>query len=236
MNNFLRAVKMLNAAARVDQGSSKITNTITSIRDQFIKDLVERLEIDIRYEVSDIYKEVEKLIKSHQLREAEKLLNVIGKKASTESGQFVYLKGFALYMKGSLKESLILFKKAQEFDDFYQKAKRMERKIIFFQELADKTEIQMNSGKYEEAIETLTYTLKVDKDNRLINQAVFFQRALANFNIGKKEDAYADYQQFLLITKIVGNVLAGVTGIEGNLKMKTQKQGDDLKKALELNK
>lgn len=221
MKNCSCAVEMLNAAARVDPNNKKLIKTIVRIREHFVKDLVERLEQDMIRKLTEKNSDVEKLIMSNQLAKAEKLIDEIGKKNSTDNGHLVYLKGLALYMKGSLQESLKLFKKAQQLDESLEKAKTMESKTLEFQELVNKTAEQMSVGKYEEAIETLTQTLTVDKNNRVINQAVYFQRALAYFNLGNFEGAFEDYKKFDLINQLVGNVLSGLSS---DVKVERQKE------------
>ena len=208
MNNCSRAVEMLYAAARIDPDNFKVLKNIANIRNQFLKELVEHLERDIKRKFPNKYNEIEKIIKSNQLAKAEKMINEIGRNETTENGQLTYLKGLVLYIKGSFTESLMFFKKAQlESGGPLEKIKMMELKTLKLQEIVMKGLEQMNTGKYEEAIETLTKIIVFDKDNRVIIQAAYFQRALAHFNLGNFTEAFEDYKKFEIINKHIGNIL-----------------------------
>lgn len=164
------------------------------------------MEVDIKNDFPDKFRDAEKLIFSNQLVKAERLVDEIVNE-NPESGRAYYIKGLAVYMTGSLKESIKLFNQAAEIDETVENAKVMEEKAITLQDLTQNAAQEMNDKNYSQAIETLTKALSVDRENRVVNQLSHYQRALAYFNLGQMDKAFEDFKRFELIKKMVGNVL-----------------------------
>lgn len=207
LNNCSRAIEVLNAAILIDPENEKATKNILSIRDFFMKDLISRLEAEIESDIPDKYSEAEKMIRANKHAEAEKLVKEICNEEPM-TAQACYIKGLSvLYMSGGLKESLSHFKEALALKPSLKNALEMEAKTKKLLNLVEKASQEMAAANYPEAIETLTEALKVDNDNNIINQASYFQRALAYFNQGSFKNAFEDYKKFEILKKIVGNVM-----------------------------
>lgn len=226
LNNCSRAVQMLNAAKSIDPGNHKMFQMIINVRDHFVKDLIARLEREIESEFPDRYKEVEKLIVSNQLYKAEKLVEEIYNE-EPKVPQAYYLKGLALYMTGSLKEAQKQFDLALEIDDTMECAIKMNRNAKRLHDLIDEASQEMEKKNYTKVIELLTTALATDKDNRVINQAAHFQRALAYYNAGDLPNAFEDYKKFELMSKLCGDILKGIEMPKNDVVGKKEGELDD---------
>lgn len=209
LNNCARAVQMLNAAKSIDPENPKMYKMIINVRDHFVKDLIGRLEREIEGELPDRYKEVEKLIISNQLYKAEKLVEEIYNE-EPKVPQAYYLKGLAFYMTGSLKEAQKQFGLALEMDETMENAIKANKNAKKLHDLIDGASQEMEKKNYIKVIELLTTALATDKDNRVINQAAHFQRALAYYNAGNLPKAFEDYKKFELMSKLCGDVLKSI--------------------------
>lgn len=219
LNNCSRAVEILGAAATIDPENKKVIGTISQMRTHFMMELISRLEVEIQEELPDKFSEAEKMIMSNQLAKAKMLVDEIFNEVP-KTGQAYYIKGLALYMSGSLKESVKMFKKALELNELVTNAAIMLAKALKLDELSDRATTQMTDKKYHEAISTLTEALSADTDNRVMCQASLFQRALAHFNTGNFEGAFDDFKKFEMMKTIVGDDILKQIGI------KEDKQGD----------
>lgn len=207
--NCSRAIQMLNAALLIDPENNKVVKTIIETRDRYVKEMISRLELDIRSEFPCKYKEAEKLILSNQLIKAGKMVEEIFNE-EPKIGKTYFIKGLSLYMAGSLKEALKHFLKATELDESLETAKKMLEKTTNLNNLVENASKLMESKDYEKTVETLTQALSVDRENRVINQAALFQRSLAYFNMGESQKAFEDYKRFEVLQKLVGDVLEGI--------------------------
>ena len=208
-NSCARAVDMLNAALSIDPENRKMTATIFSLRNSFVKDLVLRLEAEIEQDFPDKFRDAEKLMITNQMVKAEKLVNEINVEEPGSARAF-HIRGVYLYLSGSLKEAHKLFVKALSINPRMEKAIKMEIKSKALCKLYEAASQEMTEKKYSEAIEKFTNVIELDPDNKFINQASLFQRALANFNIGEFDQAFEDYKAFESIKKFIGNVLKDI--------------------------
>lgn len=202
-------MNILSAAILVDPENTKMKKNIDELRTHFLKKLIKRLECDIESDFPDKYREAEKLIMSNQLIKAEKYVNEIFNE-EPKVAQSYYIKGLSLYMAGSLKDSLKHFAQALELDNSLECAVKMREKTKTLNSFIEKAAVEMEAKEYGNAIETLSKALEVDRENRIINQASYFQRALAYFNIEQKEKAFDDFRKFELMKHLVGNVLKDI--------------------------
>lgn len=204
MNNFARSIDMLNAAVLIDPENKQMIRNITELRDKFVVDLVSRLERDIEGDFPDKYVEIEKMITVNDLKRAEKLVDEFHSEEA-ETPKALYVKGLLLYRNGNLKESVKCFDRASGLESVNEKTSIMKSNAETLLKLVDQAAKEMGELKYRDAVKTLTKALAVDKDNRIINQASYFQRALANFNAGFVEASFDDYKKFDLLKKVIGN-------------------------------
>lgn len=209
MNNCARSIDMLNAAVLIDPDNTKMIKKITELRDKFVIDLVTRLELDIENDFPDKYIEIEKLITANELKKAEKLIDEF-QSDEAKAEKALYIKGLLLYRNGNLRESVNCFDGALSLESINEKASFMKSRAQTLLNYVDKAAKEMSKSKYQEAVKTLTSALAVDKDNRILNQASYFQRALANFNAGYVESAFDDYKKFDLLNKLIGNTFNGI--------------------------
>lgn len=214
---------MLNAALSIDPENRKMTATILSLRNSFVKDLVLRLEAEIEKDFPDKFRDAEKLMITNQMMKAEKLVNEINVE-EPESARAFHIRGVYVYLNGSLKEAHKLFVKALSINPRMEKAIKMEIKSKALCKLFEAASQDMTEKKYSEAIEKFTKVIELDPDNKFINQASLFQRALANFNIGEFDQAFEDYKVFESMKKFIGNVLQD---IEVPDTLRTNHQKDD---------
>lgn len=206
---------MLNAAVLIDPENPKMVKNITEIRDKYVVDLVSRLESEIERDLPDKFEDIEKIIMANDFKKAEKMIKELEDAEPTAKTLFV--KGLLLYRKGNLKGSVTVFDEALSLDSSYEKALFMKTKAQTLLELVEKAASEMNESNFREAVRTLTKSLEIDRDNRIINQVSYFQRALANFNAGFVEAAFEDYKKFDLLKKIIGNPFPGVEALGASL-------------------
>lgn len=211
-------MEILGAAATIDPENKKVFGTISQMRTHFMMELIARLEAEIENEFPDKFQEAEKMIMANQLVKAENLVDEIFNE-EPKTGQTYYIKGLALYMSGSLKESVKMFKHALELDELMERAASMLVKASKLDELSDRATAQMTGQKYHEAINTLTEALSADTDNRVMCQASLFQRALAHFNTGNFEGAFDDFKKFEMMKTIVGDDILKQIGVKEDKKV-----------------
>jgi tetratricopeptide (TPR) repeat protein len=144
---------------------------------------------------------------SNMTKDAEKVINELSEE-NPDSATVTYLKGYNLYMNGALKESQVMFAQALGKDFSLEKARVVGLKAQRLNELMDETSKLMNIDKnYQAAVDTLTSALDVDDTNIKINQAIYFQRALAFFHLGNSEKSLGDYAKFDELKKVNGSVI-----------------------------
>lgn len=203
-NNIEMALQVLSTAIFMDPKNKKVHTKISDIRQFFIKDLVARLESEVELEIAESEKKIdstrkieraEQLINEDNLQDAEKLLEEVSKYA-VKSEQFLFVKGYLLYKSGALKEAIPLLKEATIFNPCREESKRLLENAEKLAELLDASAEKTIQKKHLESIELLTEVLEVDEKNVRINQAAYFQRALAYFSLGKSVDAFSDFKKF----------------------------------------
>lgn len=208
-NNIEKALKVLSAAMFTDPENLKVQANISNLRHFYIKDLVRRLESEVKTDVltkcqkleaAKKLKKAEDFIKADKTAEAEKLLEDVSE-IDPQSDELVYLKGFFLYMSGSLKQAIPLIEEALNLNPNLEKAKELREKAEKLCEYMDASAEKMCQKKHTESIELLTKAISVDEGNQRINQAAYFQRALAYFTLGNSSKAFADFKKFEALQK-----------------------------------
>lgn len=121
-----------------------------------------------------------------------------------------HLKGMKNYFLGRLKQSLVEFLNALKSDENNMKVQEITRKAARLVELMENATTKMKLKMYDEAIEILSTALEVDPDNKRILQAIYFQRAACKFNMGKANEAFADYLQFEALQNMTGMIMDGI--------------------------
>lgn len=197
-------MKVLSSALFIDPDNVKIRENISNIRTFFLKDMVERLEIEVNTEAQkfclhvEIERKVrtaEEQIKAENIEEAEKLIQEISK-ADPKSCEISFLKGFSLYMAGALKEAVPLLKEALQINQNHKRANELLDNSTKLIKLIDAAAANMVEKNHAESIDLLTKALAIDKSNSKINQAAYFQRAMAHFSQGNSGEAYSDFKKF----------------------------------------
>lgn len=198
------ALQVLSAAIFMDPDNKKVQTKISNIRQFFIKDLVSRLESEVGMEIAESQMKIEsskkieraeQLIDEHNMEEAEKLIEEVSS-AKMKSEQFLFVKGYLLYMSGSLKEAIPLLKEATALNPSREKSRKLLENAEKLNKLLDASAEKTTQKKHLESIDLLTELLEVDKENARINQAAYFQRSLAFFSLGKSGNALSDFKKF----------------------------------------
>lgn len=208
-NNIERALKVLNTASYMDCNNVKIQENISAIRRSFIKHLVEKMENIVKGDVAQDLKtmetkrklrKAEKLIKRDRITEANKLLEEV-EELNPGSDETIFLKGYALYMSGSLKLAIPLLKEAENLNPSHERAKEFRENAEKLEELINESAQKMNEKKNQISVELLTEALAIDGENFRVNQALFFQRSLANFSLGNANEAVFDFKGYESLQK-----------------------------------
>lgn len=188
----------------MDPKNQNIQKNISKVRQFFINDMIERIESDVDHEIKDYQEKIEykykieraeKLIEGDDLQEAGKLMEEISA-TKTDSEEYLFLKGFLLYMTGTLKQAIPLLKEVTTLNPNHEKAKKILSNAEKLDELIDASAEKMTKKEHTESIKLLTKVLEIDGNNSRINQSAYFQRALANFSLGKSGDAFLDFKKF----------------------------------------
>lgn len=188
----------------IDPGNDKICENISNVRKFFIMDLVERLEAEIFSDLQKTcstvdkkkkVKEAEELIKAKKFDEAKNAIEEISK-ADPDCDEIYFLNGFALYMSGALKEAQPLLRKVLHQNPKHHKAADIFDNTTKLIKLIDEAAAKQVEKKHADSIDLLTKALAIDKSNSKINQAVYFQRAMAQFSLGNSAEAYSDFKMF----------------------------------------
>lgn len=187
-----------------------------TVRDEFIKDVLAKLVAEVEIDVSLSYKQLlvkkkiqraEVLIQNNKLKTAEKVIERITALDPNAEG-LLFIKGFFHYMSGSLKEAIVLLEGIVKLDVDYEKTIEILRKAKKLDELMNNAADKMVEKKHVESIELLTQIVAIDENNKRINQAAYFQRALGYFSLGSSTAAFADFKRFEAMdkaTKVASN-------------------------------
>lgn len=89
----------LRMALKVDPTNAKICETITSIREFLISQVIRRLECNVLGKNPERYTTVEKLITEYKLKEASSLIQEIAREVP-RTAEGAFLVGFYNYMVG----------------------------------------------------------------------------------------------------------------------------------------
>lgn len=209
----------MKAAVLIDPENTKMLKNIAELRDEYIREMVSKLEREIESDFPDKWVEAERMILSNNLIKAEKTVDELFRE-EPDSSRTLYIKGLFSYRQGRLKESIEFFDTALNADSGNEKADVTKSKAQALLDYGQQAANEMKEGKYSEAVATLNKSLDIDRQNRIINQASYFQRALANFNAGMVEEAFIDYKKFELLKKAIGDdisVSALVQSISGQI-------------------
>lgn len=206
---YSKALSLLSLCALVDAENPAIKRVVKQKSDEFLQKLVAGLEDKtlMNDDIGMILNHVEFLAKSQKYPEADKMLPA-DKLLTNARGWF--LKGYVKYMMGSVKLSLLYMEKALGMDETMQEAKDLKKKAEKFVELIDGASEQMKLKENEKAVELLTAAMTVDAENKRIVQAIYFQRAVAKFNMGLQKDGFEDYLMFESLQNITGLIMDGI--------------------------
>lgn len=203
-NSFEKAMQALSSAIFTDPENIKIQEKINEIRQFFIKDLVARLEWDVKSDLTESCKKLEieqkltkaeELLKKGKVERANKLIQEVTE-SDPKHQNLSYLKGFLLYMQGSLKEAIPVLDEVIQANPELEKAKELHEKAAKLNKLIDAAAEKLKEKKHEESIELLTEVVSIDENNSRINQAAYFQRSLAHFSLANSTKAFADFKMF----------------------------------------
>ena len=197
-----KAIETLSYVPLIDTKNDSITQRAKSIVDECV---VVKQEPEDRDELDDRLSLTEAYLKTNKLDEASKLLD-----EREFSGRGWYLKGLLAYKLGLLTQSLKYFNKSLELRPSMvksQKAQQMANELI---ELIKAATIQMKLKSNEHAIVLLTKALEIDPGNLRVNQGIFFQRAVAKFNMALVNEAFEDYLYFETLQNQTGMIMDGI--------------------------
>lgn len=99
MNQFTIMIDALRMALLVDPTNTKICETVTSIREFLISQVIRRLEVFVLGKKPERYTTVEKLITEYKLKEASFLIKEIASEVP-RTAEGAFLVGFYNYMVG----------------------------------------------------------------------------------------------------------------------------------------
>lgn len=197
----------LKLSSAIDPNNNSIKKMIQEIRDTSVKMIVGRLEMEVLKNIDKETKmnHVEFLIRSNKLDEAVKLLPV-----DEESARYFYLKGVINYLSGALKKSVNDFSKALEINGEMKEADDLLGKATMFIDLIDGAAELTNLHDYSSACHNLSNALEVDTENKRVVQAIYFQRAVCKFHMGKQAESFLDYLMFEDLQNVTGMILNGI--------------------------
>lgn len=208
-NNIEKAMRVLSTALYTDPKNIKIQEKIKGIQQFFIENLVERLESDVKDDIKEVsekleieekLKKAEDLLKSGKMEAANRLIEEAAD-FDSELPQLGYLKGFSFYMLGKLKKSISVLSELLQLEPNLEKVKELRAKAMKIDDLMDAAAEKMKQKKHKESIEILTKVVTIDEDNAMINQAAYFQRSMAHFNLGNSSEAFSDFKRFEALQK-----------------------------------
>lgn len=204
----VKALETMSVAVLIDPENKSVEKIVKKMTDDFLQILVSTLEAEV-FEDSDAtakLNRIEFLIKSNKLADAGNLLPTVD--PTDDRGWFV--RGLLAYMKGSLKMSLVCFHKALSLNDKLTEAQEYSQKAEKLVELIEGATHQMSLKNDELAAQMLTEALEVDKENKRIVQAIYFQRSMCKLNMEKQNEAFEDYLQFEALQNQTGMIMDGI--------------------------
>lgn len=204
-----KALEILSLAVLVDPENAAIKRIVKQQTDMLLQKVVEGLEDDVLADddIKTILNHVNFLVKVEKFEDADKM---VPNDELLSNARGWFLKGFVKYMLGSIKLSLVYSKKALEMDETMQEAKDLAEKANKLVELIDGASEHMKLNENNKAVTMLTKALEVDVNNKRIVQAIYFQRAVANFNLGKPKEAFEDYLLFEGLQNLTGMIMGGI--------------------------
>lgn len=191
----------------IDQSNDKIQKKIEELQRGFIEDLQQRIEYDVMQSVKKECttlkiqaksKTVHEYIHHGKFDEAETIIQEIAE-LDPRTDLITTLRAYKFYMSGSLKEAIPLLQKISTTSINYEAAENILDKAIKQDKLYDAAATKSIENNYTKEIKLLTKLLAVDESNRKIQEAAYFQRALAHFAIEHYEQAIADFKMFKAI-------------------------------------
>lgn len=203
-NNFEKAMRSLSTALYADPENLKIKEKILQTKQIFIKKLVERLEREVKEELTETCQKLEVdrmvvdtegLLKKGKLEKAEQMIEEISKIDAIHK-DLDYLIAFKHYMEGKLKDAVEILDEILSGANKSEKAKELRDKSSKLECLITSATERISEKKHEEAIDILSEVVTIDKCNVNINQAAYFQRSLAHYSLGNSSSALADFKMF----------------------------------------
>ncbi|CRL03922.1 CLUMA_CG017043, isoform A [Clunio marinus] len=205
---FREAIQEIKNAAKYDLTNINLNMNLTKIFFKYTEFLMNHVNNShgVNQEVFDKSKETEELIMSHKFFEADNNLNTFSFWGSF-NGEHIYLKGLLEYMKGDPPEAIKKLQLALRIDYTEKKVHELMDKALSYEKSLEDATLKMKDKKFTEAIEILTKALEIDKNNHLLNQAVYFQRSFAYRGIGDTEKAREDVEKYNSFKDVLGNIL-----------------------------
>lgn len=204
-NEIMKALRALQSAMIMDSENKKVHKEILALRQSFIMKTVMKFESEVENELKEIeakevltkkIKEAEQFIDREKFDEAEKTIEEISKLIGEDAEQVKLLKGAMLYKIGSVAQALPLLAEALQLNPKNEITKKIHDQAVqlnFYIVSAAAKNIEQD---HEESINLLTKAMTVDKNNKKIMQAIYFQRAMAQFSLGNSTDAINDFKVF----------------------------------------
>jgi tetratricopeptide (TPR) repeat protein len=201
-NELYDAFKILNAAKYLEPQNLQIQQKILDTRDDLLKDLINRLENDVKSDVACFCTEqkvkekmdkAEKLLYAGDFDEAETVIQEINM-IDPKSNQIAYLMGLLCYNKGDIKNAILHLNDAVKLNSS-EKAKNLLEKSKTLENLITASDEKYTAKEYSESTELLTKALAIDKTNHRLNQSLYLQRALSNYSLMRFDEVEADFQR-----------------------------------------
>lgn len=189
---------MLSYLVLIDSKNPSIVEVVRKISDDFMRKLTTTLDEELV--------RIESLILTNKLQDAEELMP----KEDPNDHRVHFLQGLLAYMKGSLKLSVDLFLIASQGDKNILKAQEYCKKAERLVKLIESATNKMKDNENELAHDLLTKALKIDTNNKRTMQAIYFQRAACQYNMGKIGEAFEDYLKFEALQNETGMIMNGI--------------------------
>lgn len=107
-----------------------------------------------------------------------------------------------LYLNGSLQTALKLIVKVLDVNSDLTEAEELESNIQEFIDLKGLADKNMESKNYEIVVQICSEALKIDPGNDIVNKSFFYQRGLAQVNLGNTNESMKDYAEYDRLSKL----------------------------------
>jgi tetratricopeptide (TPR) repeat protein len=196
-------LKLLAAASLLDESNEKVQQKIKDTQNVAAVSLVMDLQAEMKVDVENKLKQIEiarwaKLVESKiqagKIDEVETAFLKCSEDVK-QSEELKFLRAKFFYIKGVLKEAILLLEEVLQINCNHSEAKRLLEMATAIDELTEVAARSTTEKKYEESIEILTKVVAVDPTNKQILQAAYFQRSLAHFSLLNTAEAFADFKK-----------------------------------------